>query len=72
MKTGAELLDQFETEQTKHFNNEQLHRFVLLKQVRVLTLQQQNLERMGNIETGKDITIDFVNWEGANNQVNIV
>lgn len=69
-ESGArQLLDEHETLQTKLLTNEQLQRLVLLKQVKVLTLQQQRLERLEGsvrIENEKDIAYEFIGWEGAN------
>lgn len=40
----VELVNQFETDHTKHLSNEQLQRIVLLRQIKVLELQQKKLE----------------------------
>lgn len=66
---GRQLLDEHETVETKQLNNEELQRLVLLKQVKVLTLQQQRLERLEGsvrIENEKDVAFEFIEWEGAN------
>lgn len=65
-KTTAEkLLEDFETDQTK-----QLQRFVLLKQVKVLTLQQERLELM-RTEVVKDVAFDYVGFKEDGNSINI-
>lgn len=59
---GEQILDGYETDETKFLDNEQLKRLVLLKQIKVLNLQQQRLE--GQVVADKDVVFDFVGFEG--------
>lgn len=44
-------------------NNEQLKRYVLLQQSRVLALQQKRLENVNNVENVKDVTFDYIGFD---------
>lgn len=68
--TAEQILNNLETDETKVLSNDQLKRYVLLQQVRVLTLQQKRLEHLNNIHDGKDITIDFIGFEEEIESVN--
>lgn len=63
--SAEQILREMETDQTKLLSNDQLRRYVLLKQVQVLTLQQKRLEQLNqlNIEPGKSVTIDYVGFD---------
>lgn len=63
LKTAAEqILEGYETDETKMLTDEQLKRLVLLKQIKVLNLQQQRLE--GQVVGEKDVVFDFVGFDG--------
>lgn len=51
-----DLLKQLETDQTKHLSNEQLQRVVLLRQIKVLELQQKKLELTSDVPVLFDIS----------------
>lgn len=68
-KNDAEkLLDTYETDATKGLNKEQLQRLVLLKQVKVLSLEEDHFERLkasaqiAQIENGQNIQFDIVDF----------
>lgn len=67
--SGTLLLEGHETSETKLLSNEQLQRLVLLKQLKVLTLQQQRLERLEKLVEvdGKEIDFEYIGWDKANN-----
>ncbi len=57
------ILSQFETDQTKLMNNEQLERFVLLQKLHVITLQRKRLEHLNNIDNAKNVAIDYIGFD---------
>lgn len=66
LSNGVQILNKYESDETKPLTNEQLQRLVLLKQVKVLSLQQKRLERLDSQdETLKDVVFDFVGFDGA-------
>lgn len=56
-------MDQFETDQTKLMNNDQLQRFALLQKVHVLTLQRKRLEFLNNIDNAKNVPINYIGFD---------
>lgn len=65
-----QILDDLETDKTKLMNNEQLQRFVLLQQLKVVTLQQKRLEYVNNIENAKNVEFDLIGFEVEMDGVN--
>lgn len=61
---GEQTLSKYETDETKLLSNDQLQRFVLLKQVKILSLHEQRLN--GQVVADKDVVIDYVGWDGLN------
>lgn len=62
-ETNAEnILNQYETVETKLMSNDQLQRFVLLQKVHVLTLQRERLERLNSIDDAKNVAINFIGF----------
>lgn len=59
------LLDKYETDETRQLNDSQLRRLILLKQLKVLTLQQERLEAI-DAQTPKDVVFDFVGFNDSN------
>lgn len=57
-----QILNEFETDQTKLMNNEQLQRFVLLQQLHFLTVQRNRLSH-NNIDNGKNISFELIGFE---------
>ncbi|XP_037047204.1 uncharacterized protein LOC119081988 [Bradysia coprophila] len=60
-----QILNQFETDQTKSLSIEQLQRLVLLQKLHVLTLQRSRLENLNSIESAKSLTIDYIGFDDA-------
>lgn len=60
---AQQILNELETDQTKLMNNEQLQRYVLLQQLQVVMLQRKRLENLNSIESGKNVTFDFIGFE---------
>lgn len=61
--TAEQVLNNLESEETKLLSNEQLNRYLMLQQVRVLTLQQKRLEHLNNVDSGKNVTFDFIGFD---------
>lgn len=57
-----DFLNKYETHETKLLNNEQLQRFVLLKQLRVANLQLKEMKEIPETSC-EEIQLDFVGWD---------
>lgn len=57
------ILNQYETEETKFMSNDQLQRFVLLQKIHVLTLQRERLQHLKSIQDAKNVDIDFIGFD---------
>lgn len=58
-KAGA-VLDSLETEETKSLDNDQLQRYLMLKQVKLVELQ---LEKLQNEKKEEPVSVHFVQWD---------
>lgn len=71
--TNKDVLNQYETPETKSLSNEQLQRFVLLQQVKVLGLKRMKLEHdlqirgVTEAEGADKVEFEYINWDPSNN-----
>lgn len=70
-RNAEQILNEFETDQTKLMSLEQLQRFLVLQQLQVVALQRKRLEQLNGIDNEKTVTFDFIGFEDETDGVNL-